>query len=102
LTTPSQVAVLHVKMRNQGIWSRLPMTWKILSATMLSAALMTLTSPVFAQEKDKETAARAACFKEAHAAAAKQGQASTLPQGECGEYAYDASPSCCRRVGIKP
>lgn len=78
------------------------MTWKILSATVLSAALLTLTSPITAQETDKETSARAACFKEAHAAAARQGQASTLPQGDAGQYAYDAYVSCCKRVGIRP
>ena len=76
------------------------MNWKLMSATALSAALLASTSPASAQ--DKETDARAACFREAHAAAARQGQASTLPQGDAGQYAYDAYVSCCKRVGIKP
>ena len=52
--------------------------------------------------KSNATAARAACFKQAHAAVAALGPASTLPNGEGQDAGYDAYVSCCRKAGIKP
>jgi hypothetical protein len=48
------------------------------------------------------TAARAACFKQANAAAAAVGGASATPMGERQNAGYDAYAACCRKAGIRP
>jgi hypothetical protein len=48
------------------------------------------------------TAARAACFKQANAAAAAAGGASSTQIAERQSYGYDAYVSCCRKAGIRP
>jgi hypothetical protein len=52
--------------------------------------------------KQNATAARAACFKQANAAAAALGGASSTPTGERQSAGYDAYATCCRKAGIRP
>jgi len=48
------------------------------------------------------TAARAACFKQANAAAAAVGSASSTQGAERQSAVYDAYAACCRKAGIRP
>jgi hypothetical protein len=54
--------------------------------------------------KVNATAARAACFKQANAAAAASGGASSGPasQSERQAAGYGAYAECCRKAGIAP
>jgi hypothetical protein len=74
---------------------------KILFGIALLAPLLGAAVPAKAAKKGA-TAARAECFKQAQAAKASLGQASTLPNGEGGQAGYDAYVSCCRKAGIAP
>jgi hypothetical protein len=52
--------------------------------------------------KQNATAARAACFKQANAAAAATGNVSGTPIAERQAAGYDAYAACCRKAGILP
>jgi len=69
-----------------------------------AALLVPLLAPVLPAEAAKvdSTAARAACFKQANAAAAAAGGASNTQLSERQAYGYDAYVSCCKKAGIRP
>jgi hypothetical protein len=72
---------------------------------LFGLALVTLLGAGFPAEAAKKvdaTAARAACFKQANAAAASVGGASSTQMGERQSAGYDAYADCCRKAGIRP
>jgi len=74
---------------------------KLLFGLTLLVPLLGSSFPAEAA-KVNATAARAACFKQANAAVAALGSASTTQLSERQSAGYDAYAQCCRKAGIRP
>jgi hypothetical protein len=75
---------------------------KLLFGLALVVPLLGAAIPAEAAKKVDATAARAACFKQANAAAAATGNMSSTPGAERQSAGYDAYAACCRKAGIRP
>jgi hypothetical protein len=74
---------------------------KTLLGLALLIPLLGAAMPAEAAKTDA-TAARAACFKQANAAASAVGSASATQGAERQSAGYDAYAACCRKAGIRP
>jgi hypothetical protein len=75
---------------------------KVLIGVALLVPLLGAAIPAEAA-KGNATAARAACFKQANAAAAALGTTGAASSGADKQSAgYDAYAACCRKAGILP
>ena len=74
---------------------------KSLFALALLVPLLGAAIPAEAA-KANATAARAACFKQANAAVAALGPASSVQNADKQTTGYDAYAACCRKAGILP
>lgn len=74
---------------------------KLLFGLALLIPLLGAALPAEAAKVDA-TAARAACFKQANAAAAGVGGASSTQGAERQSAGYDAYAACCKKAGIRP
>jgi hypothetical protein len=75
----------------------------LLFGVVLLIPLLGAAIPAEAAKKTNATAARAACFKQANAAATALGATGgTATAAEKQSTGYDAYAACCRKAGILP